>query len=109
MKYRIELTPNFKREFKKLAKKYISIIEDFKQFTEILTSTPNSGTSLGSGIYKIRMKVTSKGKGKSGGARIIYFYKSEKENIILLSIYDKSENDNISEDKIKNLIQLYLK
>jgi hypothetical protein len=63
------------------------------------------GTPLGNDCYKIRMAVTSKGKGKSGGARVLTFVQVINENIFLLSIYDKADAANISDKELKERIK----
>jgi hypothetical protein len=74
-----------------------------------LLENPFSGTSLGNNLFKIRMAISSKGKGKSGGARVITYVKIMSETIYLVSLYDKSEQGNITEKeinlRIKNLIR----
>ena len=73
---------------------------------------------MGKDAYKIRLKITSKGKGKSGGARIISVVEtvligftemiSDVEIIVsLITIYDKSEIENISDNELKDLIKAY--
>ena len=101
----ITFTPEFKREYKKLAKKYASLDEDMKEFIEELEENPMLGTSLGNNAFKIRLAISSKNKGKSGGARIITYFVTEENEIFLLSIYDKSEQDNVSDKAIKSLIK----
>ena len=71
---------------------------------EGLKENPRQGTLIGENIYKIRLAITSKGRGKSGGARIITYVIDEDEVVHLLDIYDKSEKDNISDNKIKDII-----
>ena len=71
MSYELIAIPNFKREIKKLAKKYPSLKNDFAQLLESLQEEPAQGTPLGNNCYKIRMAISSKGKGKSGGSRVI--------------------------------------
>ncbi len=105
MSYNIIPTDNFNREVKKLAKKHRSIKNDLIALQNELFENPTKGTLLGNSVYKMRMAITSKGKGKSGGARIIsYVFKQDKE-IYLLTIYDKSEQSSISEDEINELIR----
>ena len=101
----ITFTPEFKREYKKLAKKYASLDEDMKEFIEELEENPMLGTSLGNNAFKIRLAISSKNKGKSGGARIITYFVTEENEVFLLSIYDKSEQENISDKSIKALIK----
>ena len=101
----ITFTPEFKREYKRLSKKYISLDEDMKELIKELQENPMLGTSLGSNAFKIRLAISSKNKGKSGGARIITYFITEENEVFLLSIYDKSEQENISDKAIKALIK----
>jgi hypothetical protein len=101
MSYNIIPTDNFNREVKRLAKKHRSLKSDLKQLRIDLLKNPTLGTPLGNGVFKIRLAITSKGKGKSGGARIISFVYVYNEQIFLMAIYDKSERDSISDDEIK--------
>lgn len=105
MSYNIELTENFKKEAKRLSKKYVSLKADLEALGSILSENPTTGTNLGNNIYKIRLAVKSKGKGKSGGARVMAQVKVVKQTVYLFSIYDKGENDNISDNEIKELIK----
>jgi mRNA-degrading endonuclease RelE of RelBE toxin-antitoxin system len=66
MSYEIIPTNNFKREVKKLAKKYRSIANDLEELEKELSKNPTLGDLLGSNVYKVRMAISSKGKGKSG-------------------------------------------
>lgn len=52
------------------------------------------------------MSIKSKGKGKSGGARVISLVKINKNTVFLLSVYDKAEKENISNTELKALIEL---
>jgi len=105
MSYDIATIPNFKREIKKLAKKFPSLKEDFSQLIEGLAEDPEQGTALGNNCYKIRMAITSKGKGKSGGSRIITNVHISKTTVYLLTIYDKSDKENISDKELKELLK----
>lgn len=67
----INVTGNFKAEAKPLLKKYHSLPADLLKLQRKLSETPRLGIPLGGDVYKIRLKITSKGKGKSGGARVI--------------------------------------
>ena len=75
MSYKIELTDNFKKEAKKLIKKYASLPAEIAELGKELTENPTLGTPLGNDVYKIRFAIASKNRGKSGGARIISFVK----------------------------------
>ena len=100
MSYNIVFTPFFEREFKKLFKKYLSLKKDFETVIDELNENPRSGESLGNNCYKIRMCISAKNKGKSGGARVITFVRFVDEEIHLIAIYDKSELSNIAEDQL---------
>jgi hypothetical protein len=69
---------------------------------------PDSGISIGGGIFKIRLAIKSKNKGKSGGARIITSYLSKDNVLYLLTIYDKSDQESISDEVIYGLLQAAL-
>ena len=62
------------------------------------------GTPIGSSCYKIRLAISSKGKGKSGGARVIINVVLTEGDIYLLTIYDKSEKDNLSQKELEGLL-----
>jgi hypothetical protein len=70
-----------------------------------LKENPDQGTSLGSDCYKIRLSIASKGKGKSGGARVITCVKIVETNVYLLTIFDKSEHENIPDKDLKELLK----
>ena len=97
----------FKKEFKRLYKRYNSLRKDLDEIISLLEKDPKHGIDLGYGVRKIRMSITSKNKGKSGGARIISYNYQVEDNgdIVLLTIYDKSERSNISSKEISQLIK----
>jgi mRNA-degrading endonuclease RelE of RelBE toxin-antitoxin system len=107
MSFKIIPTPAFERELKQLAKKYSSLKKDIADLAAQLLETPQMGTPLGRECYKIRLSITSKGKGKSGGARVITHIQIVDQNIFLLAIYDKSQAESISDkdiiSRLKNL------
>lgn len=107
MNYNIKLTRTFLKEAKRLSKKYPSLKSDLSSLQETLLTAPQTGIDLGNNIYKIRMAISSKGKGKSHGARVIYHtVVSVNEGCIwLLSIYDKAERENISDNELKQLLK----
>ncbi len=108
MGYKIELTDNFIKEAKKLIKKYPSLRGEIADLGNELAENPALGTPLGNDVYKIRLSIASKNKGKSGGARIISFVQIVDETVYLLSIYNKGDRDNISDQEIKELLKDYL-
>ena len=109
MNVKIESLPTFKREAKRLNKHYASFADDYEKLITELENNPHLGTDLGGGLRKIRMAITSKGKGKSGGARVISFtvvVAVEETEINLLYIYDKAERASISKKEIEELLRL---
>ena len=108
MEVKIQVGNEFKRQFKRLAKKYHSLRDDFDEWKKEILKNPFVGDDLGCGVRKIRMAIESKGKGKSGGARILTLNVKVSEdgmNVILLTIYDKGEISNVKDDFIKYLIE----
>jgi|SRR5690242_15476805 hypothetical protein len=103
MSYEVRTIDSFEKEFKRLAKKFPSLKSDLLLLISDLENNPFQGVSLGKGFYKIRLKISSKGGGKSGGARIISFIKIIDRVVYLASIYDKSERSSISEKELKFL------
>jgi len=69
----INYLPEFERRAKVLAKRYKSFPSDYDTFLHSLEENPSQGTSLGAGVYKVRMPIAAKGKGKSGGARVLTY------------------------------------
>ena len=109
MTYQIRSTPMFDRQFKALYKKYPSLKSDVAKLFVEIQNNPKIGTLLFDDVYKVRMSITSKNKGKSGGARVIYFNmfakKTDNNSIIALSIYDKSEHESITDKQILDALR----
>ncbi len=103
-------TEEFKRRVKKLAKKHRSLRNDLVALNFSLLDNPRQGNMLKPNIYKVRLAIKSKGKGKSGGARVITYIETEVVDdgedliIYLITIYDKSEAGNVSIDHIEEVI-----
>jgi mRNA-degrading endonuclease RelE of RelBE toxin-antitoxin system len=108
MSYSIELSSNFKKEAKRLTKKYPSLKTELAQLFTELEANPTTGTPLGNNIYKIRLAITSKNKGKSAGARVLSFVKVTQTTVLLFSIYNKGEVDSLTDKEIKELIKDYI-
>lgn len=113
MNCKIIVVENFRREAKRLTKKYASLRAELIHLGEELLQYPRTGTPLGRNIYKIRLAVKSKGRGKSGRMRVIsrvvevqvqVVEKLPQINIYLLSIYDKAEQGDISDKRLKDII-----
>ena len=107
-KTKIIASSSFTREYRKLCKRYASLKFDLAGLQPVLEMKPDTGKSLGGGIYKIRLAIKSKQKGKSGGARIITSYFSNDNVLYLLTIYDKSDQESISSQAIDTLLQAAL-
>lgn len=88
-----------------MSKKHPSLKQDFLELIESLEKNPEQGTNLGNNCYKIRIAIESKGKGKSGGARVITNFIIADETVYLLSIYDKSDKENLSNKELKELLK----
>ena len=78
--------------------------KEFSKLIKTLESNPTQGTALTNSCYKIRLAIASKGKGKSGGSRIITHVQLIDNTVFLLAIYDKSEQQDISDKDIKDLL-----
>lgn len=105
MNFSVYTTPDFKKLYIKLYKKYPSLKSDLQELIEILSVNPKTGIYLGHGVYKIRLAISSKGKGKSAGARIITYLIERNNEVYLVYIYDKSQLENITKEQIFNLIE----
>jgi hypothetical protein len=106
MSFNVKSISVFERQTKRLVKKYPSLKKEIQELIKELKEVPKKGTSIGNNCYKIRLAIASKGKGKSGGARVITLAIFKDNTVYLLSIYDKSEIANITDKEILELIQL---
>ena len=113
----VQVSRSFKAAVKPLLKKYPSLSQDLLQLEKVLRVNPREGTPLGNGAYKIRLKIASKGKGKSGGARVISLLESTiigkietlSDGIVvtLITIYDKADTASISDKELRDLIRAF--
>ena len=101
----IKLYAQFKREAKRLIKKYPSLLDEIQQVEKDLLNDPHHGESIGGGFYKIRVPIASKGVGKRGGARIVTYVQIVDDVIYLVSIYDKKELSNIEDATMKTFLK----
>jgi len=106
MSYNIEVTALFQKQLKRLVKKFPSIKAEYAQLVALLKEDPAHGTALGNNCYKIRLAIASKGKGKSGGARIITHLQIIHSKVFLLSVYDKSEQSDISDKDLNEWVKM---
>jgi len=86
MSFNIRLSENFKKEAKSLSKKYPLLKNEIDILGKELSQNPTIGIPLGNDVFKIRIAIKSKGRGKSGGGRVITFVKTDLETVLLLSI-----------------------
>ncbi|MCU0339611.1 MAG: type II toxin-antitoxin system RelE/ParE family toxin [Spirosomaceae bacterium] len=105
MSYNVIVSPNFDRELKRLSKKYKSLKIEVMALGEQLSDNPTMGTPIGRDCYKIRLAIKSKGTGKSGGARVITCVVALNEAVTLLTIYDKSDQADISDGELKRILK----
>lgn len=108
MNWTIDFTTEFLRGAKVLKKRYKSFVKDLGVFKDSILSNPFQGAELVPGIRKVRMTIESKGKGKSGGARVItltYYVSEEEGKVHFLLIYDKSDADTIDVKVVQEQVQ----
>jgi mRNA-degrading endonuclease RelE of RelBE toxin-antitoxin system len=103
--YNVRPARSFERDAKPLLKKYASLRQELATLGEELQENPTLGTPLGQDCYKIRLAIKSKGKGKSGGARIITYVITDNEEVILLTIFDKQVKADLSDKELKELLE----
>ena len=106
MNFKITALSSFLKEAKRLSKKYPSLRKEIDNLSGHLIENPSIGIPIGKNCFKIRLAISSKGKGKSGGARVITCVIYLSRTIYLLSIYDKSERGDISDKELQALINI---
>lgn len=104
MNYTVKSIHAFEKQAKRLIKKYPSLKKELLSLIQSLKINPQQGKSLGKNCFKIRLSISSKGKGKSGSARIITHIVVSDFIVYLLTIYDKNELDNLSDDALNKLL-----
>lgn len=105
MKNKVIIEESFSKPAKRLARRFPSFPTDLLSLVEELESNALLGTSLGGNLRKVRLAIRSKGKGKSGGGRVITYIYLEGRRVHLLTVYDKSDRDNISDDELRQLVK----
>lgn len=106
MSFNVKSISVFERQTKRLIKKYPSLKKEIQKLIKELKEGPEKGTSIGHNCYKLRLAIASKGKGKSGGARVTTHLIFKDDTVYMLSIYDKSEIATLTNKEILELIQL---
>ena len=105
MNLKIISLESFGKDVKRLYKKYKQIPKDLKNLQKNLEQNPRSGVALGNSCYKIRWENSSIPTGKSSGFRIIYYYLDKENNLYLMAMYAKNELENISDEKIIEILK----
>ena len=100
-----EVSTEFEKSLKRLNKKYPSLKSDYLAFLQELEKNPTMGDEIFPNCRKVRIAIKSKGKGKRGGGRIIFYFEIVEDKIILLFIYDKTEMENIQTAFIEQILQ----
>lgn len=109
MNYKITIHENFKKEFKPLAKKFPSLKSDLQKTVDNLENELALAKDLENGFKKINLKIKSKGKGSSGGGRIITYealISVDHKELFFCSIYDKTDYESISIPVLKENLGL---
>lgn len=105
-------TPYFESKYKRLARKFPTLDKELVNLEKELLHNPKLGEPLGSNLYKIRLSGKDKGKGRSGGFRIITYLIQESQNsieIYLITIFDKSEETTIPKSVLLKLVNSIFK
>lgn len=104
----IEYSESFLKEAKQLSKKFKLLKSDLKQAVDEIETKNDLGVYLGFNLFKKRVKNSSIPTGKSGGFRVI-IYQQLEDKIVLISIYSKTEKENLSDEELSQIIKQYMK
>jgi hypothetical protein len=99
------MSEDFRASYKLLKKRHKSLEADFERLLASLLENPIQGVELAGGVRKVRMAITSKGRGKSGGARVIIRVRIVADELQLLYIYDKADMENVSETFLRDVMK----
>ncbi|MBR4047589.1 MAG: addiction module toxin RelE [Bacteroides sp.] len=102
---KIRISDEFKSAYKRLKKKHKSLDADFEALLMSLQENPRQGVEIHDDIWKIRMNITSKGRGKSGGARVIIRVRIVQDELQLIYIYDKADFANVSDAYLRDILK----
>lgn len=100
----VRISEDFRIAFKRLKKRHRSLETDFERLLASLLANPFQGVELEDGVRKVRLAISSKGRGKSGGARVIIRVRLVADELQLLYIYDKADYDNVSEAYLRDVL-----
>lgn len=98
-------TSHYLRQLRRLGKKYPSLVGDMSALLAQLEATPTMGVPLGRDCYKIRLSISSKRAGKSGGARVVTCVKIEQDTLYFLRIFDKSEQSTLTDSELTHILK----
>lgn len=102
---KVRMSEDFRTAYKRLKKRHKSLEQDFERLLASLLQNPMQGVELDGGVRKVRMAITSKGRGRSGGARVIIRIRIIMDELQLLYIYDKSDFENINDAYLREVIK----
>ena len=102
---RVRMSEDFRASYKLLKKRHKSLEADFERLLASLLENPMQGVELAGGVRKVRMAITSKGRGKSGGARVIIRVRIVDDELQLLYIYDEADMENVSETFLRDVMK----
>ena len=105
MSYNVYTLRPFDKQLKRLVKKISLFKKEYIDLIDSLEKNPEQDIAMGNKCYKIRLAIASKGKGKSGGARVIANLVIEDDAVYLLTIYDKSEKSNLTDGELAELLK----
>lgn len=103
----VRFTPEFKRNLRGLAKKYRHIRSDVQPTIEQIQTGNFVGDQVprtGYTIFKVRVRNSDIRKGKRSGYRLIYYLKTPTD-VILVTIYSKLDQSDISPEQIRRILQ----
>ncbi|MBR3522693.1 MAG: type II toxin-antitoxin system RelE/ParE family toxin [Prevotella sp.] len=102
---RVRMSEDFRTAYKRLKKRHKSLQQDFERLLASLLQNPMQGVELDEGVRKVRLAITSKGRGKSGGARVIIRVRIVSDELQLLYIYDKADFENVSDTFLRDVMK----
>ena len=102
---RVRMSEDFRAAYKRLKKRHRSLQQDFERLLASLLQNPMQGVELDGGVRKVRLAITSKGRGKSGGAWVIVRVRIVADELQLLYIYDKADYENVSDTFLRDVMK----
>ena len=102
---KVRMSDDFKVAYKRLKKRHRSLEVDFERLLLSLMENPDQGVELIEGVRKIRLAISSKRRGRSGGARVILRARIVEDELQLIYIYDKSDFENVSDIFLRDVLK----